>query len=458
MTFSIRNKLFLSHFVAILLVSGSIGTYFYQNAITDLVESLQSRLKYSAALISHNFDAETLDLIHDESALGSDAHNQAVQVAQDLAASNPDIAFVYVMRLTDNAVRFVVDSDTDEPAAPGEAYEEHIPELVKGFTELSVDSEITSDRWGNFMSGYSPIEGGNAPLMVGIDMRADEVKTKLSALRNKGVISLISAIVFAYFSALILSSSMIRRITRLHDRCMQTAPVQKEIGNITSGDELDKLGKAFDFMLESVQEKHENLEQQIDIRTKELQEINNKLSEEIEERKRMEKVIHKSATTDHLTGLANRRGITAVLDKAVNNRGDYSIVLIDIDHFKGINDKYGHDVGDKVLRRFARFLLHNVSPSSIAGRWGGEEFIVVIPNASAEQAYDEAEKLRIRISEDQLTLDDIPGPLTASFGIAENEERETWNRVIKRADVALYKAKKSGRNKSVLSHPDHALS
>jgi len=238
--FSIRIKFFLSHFIAILLVSGSIGSYFYQSALEDLTNSLKSRLKYSAAILSHSFTPSELDLIHDASVVDSQSFQTLLTKIRDLSNANSDIAFIYVMRMTDNAVEFVIDSDPNDPASPGDVYAEHIPELVNGFTELSVDSAITTDRWGSFMSGYAPIKGGHSPYLIGIDMRADEVKSKLEDLKTKGLLSLLSAILLAYISSHFLSNSMIKRIKALHNQCMQSTPVKNEVSKNNKGDELDE--------------------------------------------------------------------------------------------------------------------------------------------------------------------------------------------------------------------------
>jgi diguanylate cyclase (GGDEF)-like protein len=240
---------------------------------------------------------------------------------------------------------------------------------------------------------------------------------------------------------------------------MQTTPVKDEVDAHRVGDELDDLSHAFHFMIGSISEEHNKLEEQVQARMQELSETNARLSEEIEERKRMEKIIHESATTDYLTGLANRRKITGELDKLPSQNTHYTITLIDIDHFKQINDTFGHDAGDKVLRRFSRFLLHNIDSASILGRWGGEEFILLTKNSDAKQALKEAERLRKLINSESLANEVQSEPLTASFGIADNtEDNLAWENVIKRADIALYKAKKAGRNQSTVFEKETELS
>lgn len=156
--------------------------------------------------------------------------------------------------------------------------------------------------------------------------------------------------------------------------------------------------------------------------------------------------------TDPLTGLSNRLKIDKVLDeevyKADNRDKKFSMILADIDFFKNVNDTYGHQVGDEVLKCFSSIITEHSRKSDIVGRWGGEEFIVILPDTDQEGAFITAEKLRSSIEEF-----DFPnvGRKTASFGVNEyvkgNDLVETFNDL----DDALYLAKESGRNKVVVS-------
>ncbi len=451
MKISIRYKLFLSHFLAIMLVSGSIGSYFYSNAIDNLIESLQSRLKYSAALLSYSFTPSELENIRTELDVESEEYRALKQRIEALANTNPDIEFVYVMRLEGNAVSFVLDSDTEEPALPGEVYDEYIPELVAGFEVLSVDSEITSDRWGNFMSGYAPLAGSDAdaPYLIGIDMRADEVAEKLSDLKQKGFLSLLLSVFLAWLSAYLLSKGMLTRIRHLHERCQAFSPLTGKV-RLHGGDELDGLGKAFSYMMDSVQATHEDLERQVRTRTAELEDINERLTDEVDERRRMERILQESARTDYLTGLINRREMTNKLNSTTHLNESlalpFCVVLVDIDGFKAINDELGHDIGDEVLRKFARTLLHLVRDTDETARWGGEEFLIYMPNATLEQASRESERIREALNALTIHVGKRDLKVTASFGVARHRRGDSWETTVKYADQALYRAKAAGRN------------
>lgn len=155
--------------------------------------------------------------------------------------------------------------------------------------------------------------------------------------------------------------------------------------------------------------------------------------------------------TDKLTQLYNRAKLDESLANETNRarryKNDFSIVILDIDHFKTINDTYGHPIGDAALIQVADILKQCARDTDIVGRWGGEEFLIILPETPAAKAHAFAEKLRQLISSCQLPT---VGHLTASIGVAHfNPETDSPENLLERADKALYEAKYSGRNKVV---------
>ena len=130
MRFNIQTKLFLSHFFAIVLVSGSVGTYFYQSAIENLTQALRSRLQNSAALVSHGLEVESLDKIRHAQDVNLPIYQHSVAALREFVKANPDIAYIYVMRKEGDKPYFVLDSDTADPGLPGEEYPHHVPALM----------------------------------------------------------------------------------------------------------------------------------------------------------------------------------------------------------------------------------------------------------------------------------------------------------------------------------------
>lgn len=450
MTLSTQAKLFLSHFLAIILVSGSIGTYFYHGAIEALRESLQARLKYSAALLQGAFEPDLLDTLRVPADRDSTVYRQYLLKLRELQASNPDIAFLYIMRLEpQQAVHFVLDSDPDKPAQPGQIYETVNRDLLSGFQRPSVDAEITTDAWGSFLSGYAPVLGAEGRYLIGIDMRADEVREKLRTLQVTGVSSLLISLLLAFVFSHWLSKGMRLRIERLHRRCVE-ASLSARLEPVR-GDELDQLGATLDQMLEQLHRHHHELEHQVSERTRALKEANRQLRHEIEERTRIGRILEETARTDYLTQLMNRRAMAERLQAEVARveRGGapFSLVLIDIDHFKNINDNFGHDVGDEVLKSLSRAFAGHVREQDIVARWGGEEFLLLLPSTGERSAAEQAERLRQLLDRGEVRVSRYSQALTASFGVCEYTAGEGIKALLKKADVALYRAKVSGRNR-----------
>lgn len=161
------------------------------------------------------------------------------------------------------------------------------------------------------------------------------------------------------------------------------------------------------------------------------------------------------AVTDDLTGLYNRRyfdrHLALLLQKAQQQQRDLSLMLIDLDFFKSVNDTHGHDAGDAVLREFADRLRRNIRGVDLACRFGGEEFVVLMPDTDLRQAEGVAERVRTAVAERRFDVSGkTPLPLTVSVGLARHEgEHDGPDQLLKRADVALYRAKHGGRNRVV---------
>jgi diguanylate cyclase (GGDEF)-like protein len=162
-----------------------------------------------------------------------------------------------------------------------------------------------------------------------------------------------------------------------------------------------------------------------------------------------------AAFTDHLTGLANRRRFERQLEREVGRvlrfERPFTLVMIDIDNFKNLNDTFGHDVGDEAIRRIGRVLREGTRGIDLAARIGGEEFAVLLVETSQNAGMEVAERLRLAIK----ALETPSGGLiTASFGLAEcPTDAQTASGILKAADVALYEAKRNGRDRVVPMQP-----
>ena len=175
--------------------------------------------------------------------------------------------------------------------------------------------------------------------------------------------------------------------------------------------------------------------------------------EQIHDLENEKEMYQKLSTLDALTGVLNRYGIGQFIAALGITRVAASVIVIDLDHFKRINDERGHAVGDRVLRTMGEILGSAIRNTDAVGRWGGEEFVLVCPGASLANAADLAEKLRHRIMETSFIPED-PLPITASFGVATSRGDLGFEDAFRQADQALYLAKSRGRNCVVTANDD----
>jgi diguanylate cyclase (GGDEF)-like protein len=157
------------------------------------------------------------------------------------------------------------------------------------------------------------------------------------------------------------------------------------------------------------------------------------------------------ALHDKLTGLYNRHYLTEIGDlkfaRAKRHNEDLSVIMSDVDHFKAVNDTYGHLAGDKVLQAMGALLNKTKRAEDLTARYGGEEFVIVLEHCNANSAKDKADEIRVELL--KMNIDGIC--VTASFGVAQlNKEHKNFEDLLKDADTALYKAKESGRNRVVV--------
>ena len=160
------------------------------------------------------------------------------------------------------------------------------------------------------------------------------------------------------------------------------------------------------------------------------------------------------ATRDELTGLINRRQVSELLEKerqrSMRSGGGFCVALIDLDHFKRINDTHGHGAGDEALRAFAMEGSRRVRVTDSLGRWGGEEFMLLMPDSALPAAREAAERLRLALDQLSVPVGDAVLKLTLSAGVVQHEHDESIARMIERADLAMYRAKTQGRNQVVV--------
>jgi diguanylate cyclase (GGDEF)-like protein len=281
---------------------------------------------------------------------------------------------------------------------------------------------------------------GVAPLRVIVSTPSHMIFAEANqALRHTafGILAItILLVVVAWFGAEFLVLRRVRTLLDVADR-IRTGDLAARTGFGEGSEELTRLGSAFDVMAQELQ-----------IRDEELQNALHRLNHQ--------------AATDQLTGLPNRRylweALGAELMRARRKQMPLAVVLLDIDHFKQINDRWGHEAGDLVLKNVTYAIRTVVRGSDIIARHGGEEFVIVLPEANEEIALARAEAVRMEITRLKLTYSgELLGPITASFGVVVSHAlTETAEGLVRLADHAMYEAKQGGRNRVVIKNADTA--
>ncbi|MDK2126073.1 biofilm regulation diguanylate cyclase SiaD [Parachitinimonas caeni] len=169
----------------------------------------------------------------------------------------------------------------------------------------------------------------------------------------------------------------------------------------------------------------------------------------------LNQALRQASTHDPLTGLANRRlildSLHAEIGRCERNGAHLSVVMVDVDHFKLVNDRYGHEAGDLVLVEVARYLQRDLREYDLCGRWGGEEFLLLLPETHATEAMSVVERMRLGMRQLVIMVGDVDVTVSASFGVAEHRLGASVNDTIKRADAAMLAAKRAGRDRSELA-------
>lgn len=239
--------------------------------------------------------------------------------------------------------------------------------------------------------------------------------------------------------------------------------------SVADAEDFEQLKGSIVNSLDAVEERivnfQKNEEQRQEAEELRISELNRRIGDLQIQTGRLQQSLKKSrheASKDMLTGLGNRRALDQRIEQEYNRWKRYgkplSLVMLDIDHFKKINDTYGHQAGDKALKTLASRLEENVRETDYVARYGGEEFAIIMPETLAEAAFIVADKLRETVASCEFHYRDTPVKITISCGIAQFHHNDETDHVFKRADDALYAAKQGGRNQCQQeSLEDHAV-
>lgn len=302
---------------------------------------------------------------------------------------------------------------------------------------------------------------------------ADQLSWALSGL-------LLLFLVVLFTTQFLLSRQwLFKPLEALRAKALEISTNRDRVGEKISlpfGKELAELTRAFNAMSVSLRRERDYLEDRVRERTAQLEEINEQLQEDIAERKRVENSLknanellkvqvaeikrlqfdlREQALHDPLTGLYNRRYLSETIEReiaiAIREQKPLSVIVMDLDHFKNINDTYGHQVGDQFLTEFANLIENGIRKSDTACRYGGEEFLLVLPGTTLEDAAKRADEIRLECANFHIPHKGRKLKVTISMGVATFPlHGKKPEEIVIKADKALYSSKQNGRNRTTI--------
>ncbi len=457
---TIGRRLFYTHLLVALLVAFGLGSYLHWAAEAELKSALNNRLIENATLAAEAIGAGDWESIRLPSDTQRVEYADLMRRLPAIVARNRAIARLLLVRESDGRITAVADSlGATSGYAPGDSLAQ-----AWGQQAIAADGARAIVGGAGGFNALAPLPGENGRYFAFLSIASEDIDSKLGELRVNSAVSFVLAVALALAMSIWLSRSVQRVLRRFATRFREIAEGRLDQKlDLDGNDEFVDLALALDEMaarleqsrqeregaLGELQAARDRLEAMVRERSSELDRLNVMLRQEIEQRCQLEAALAEAAATDTMTRLLNRRGMVEALEhaseQARRQRTSFIVAVGDIDQFKRINDQFGHWVGDQVLIALGRRLKDSLRHTDAAGRWGGEEFVLLWPGLSITEGEQRANQLRETLAAGPIYPE---GPtITISIGVAEFTGLDTLDRCISRADKALYRAKTEGRNK-----------
>jgi diguanylate cyclase (GGDEF)-like protein len=468
---TIGRRLFYSHLLTALICGLGVGGYFYFTLQREVGEQLRLQSIAVAKLAAHALDGFAWSRLREPADQLRPDFRATLQQLERLREADPDLVGVYLIRRSDTEVQWVVGLG---PAAlqrrTGERLDADPRFPLAAFAAPVADLRLQPFGDELLIRGSAPLAASQGQLAVVLERRAEAAQRRLEEVRTHALLAFIVAVLLSFLISQLLARTARRVIARFVDavRAIAEGKLEPRL-QWPNEDEFSHLALAINDLaarlrttsgereqaLIQLRNARDRLEQNVRERTQELEQLNKLLRQEAEQRSRLEAALAEAAATDPLTRLLNRRAMLELINHVevqLKRQAKFCcFVVLDVDHFKKINDQYGHDMGDAVLRATADLLRSEIHGSEAAARWGGEEFLLLWPDTSLAAAEHRANRIRELFATKQL-VPDGPAQVTVSIGIAEYTGLDSVDACLIRADRALYKAKQDGRNRVVVAN------
>jgi diguanylate cyclase (GGDEF)-like protein len=419
---SLRRRFFYSHLLCALSVAFAVALYLLWSFRQDLLQQSRAQLATAAVAISERMPKLNLDDV---------ATGAQVDTALTRSVQRFGLKTAVLIKKGQPERRYGVESAAN-----------------------NIDMVFEQDY----------VDAKGAVWHLQLTRSGEEQANRFRTIAINALTGFIGAVLIAFLLSTLLSRDTTQLLNNFAERFSQIAG-----GNFSgriqkfNDPQLNLIAQSFNAMteklsvsmgerdraVEQMRKARDQLEQNVKDRSRELDQLNNVLRDEHEQRARLEATLAEAAATDSLTKLLNRRAMQELISEVakvlrVQAKG-CCFATLDIDHFKQINDRFGHDVGDEVLAKVSEMLRKQARSDEAVARWGGEEFLLFWPDQTTAIAERRAERIRELINEQQFAKGELK--VTASIGISHWDCNEKLEDALKRSDKALYQAKSEGRNR-----------
>ncbi|MDP2170788.1 MAG: diguanylate cyclase [Rhodocyclaceae bacterium] len=426
--FGFRGRLLLGAVLPALMIASLLITVFLGRYQTDLERSFRDHSQTIARQIGPAA----------EYALFSGSHETLRMLAEGARQGDASIISVSVRDRHGQTLAQSGPPPQQEVPLAGTLQVKSGPRLTTvaaPIQQTAMPLDASANAWAAAAETASPVVVG----YVVIEMSRAELIARQSEIVEITLMILLGGFLLATWVSIKIAAGVTRPIARINRvvASIGRGDLDARVPHDSAG-VLAPLEAGINSMAEKIAAAQRDLQQKIDAATNDL--------------RQQKEAAEALARIDVLTGLANRRAFDEAaqheIQRAVRYGTPLSLVMVDLDFFKTINDRFGHHVGDQVLVDFARILAASVRGIDLAGRWGGEEFIILMPGAELDEAVQAAERMRLKVAAAPTKVDGVTCGYTASFGVAAFSAREpTLDALLGKADRALYRAKDMGRNR-----------
>lgn len=411
---------------------------FYREASTAIRKDAEARLADVALSASHLVNAETHSKIKSPSDEKRVNYLSVQNRLRSFREANPNIRHIYTLVRSSkpSELKYIVDVGVNPPLIAHVGCPWDVsghPEILNAFHHATADPLVRRDKWGTWLSGYAPIKDAdnNVVAIIGLDMSIADLLQTEGNIRNSAILMMITALVLATLLSIVLSTKIARPIMQLMSATRHIADGNLNCSIPVKGhDEIGGLATSLNRMVSNLRDSQASLIQR--------------------------------ANSDGLTGLCNHRyfheRLAQELKRALRYGRPLSLLMIDLDGFKVVNDNLGHPAGDTILRNFAKLLLAQIRDIDIAARYGGDEFAVILPETDLAEATKLGERIRVAVAQ-RPHLSDEPvsterneearyeWKITLSVGVAEcPTHARQKDSLVSAADIAMYHAKHVSQN------------